>query len=79
MENFNATDFSAAFVKVRIKGVPDSEPCFVGTFDVSEKVYVELYDEYTPHTFGNFTIKELESDPALEVEVKFKNFKWSDF
>lgn len=74
-----AKDFRAAFIKVRIKGVPDSEPCFVGTFDVSEKVYVELCDGNNPHTLGNFTLKELESDPALKVEVKFKNFKWSDF
>ena len=54
-----AKDFSVVFVKVRIKGVPDSEPCFVGTFDVSEKVYVELYDGNNPHTLGNFTLQEL--------------------
>lgn len=74
-----AKDFSVVFVKVRIKGVPDSKPCFVGTFDVSEKVYVELYDGNNPHTLGNFTLKELETNPTLNVEVRFKNFKWSDF
>lgn len=74
-----AKDFSVVFVKVRIKGVPDSEPCYLVTTDISEKVYVELFDGNNPHTLGNFTLQELESDPALEVEVKFKNFEWSDF
>ena len=66
-------------IRVSIKSLPNSEPCCLVTTDVSERMYVELFDGNNPHTLGDFTLKELEDCPTLEVEVKFKNFKWEDF
>ena len=73
-----AKDFSCVFIKVCIKDVPSSEPYFTGTFDVSEKLFIELFDGKNYHTIGKFTIKELEANPALEVKVKFANFNWDE-
>ena len=42
-------------------------------------MYVELFDGNNPHTLGDFTLEELETNPTLKVEVKFRNFKWEDF
>ena len=66
-------------IRVSIKDLPSSEPCCLITTDISERMYVELFDGNNPHTLGNFTLKELEDFPNLKVEVKFKNFKWEDF
>ena len=66
-------------IKVSIKGLPNSEPYYLVTTDVSERMYVELFDGNNPHTLGDFTLEELETNPTLKVEVKFKNFKWEDF
>ena len=73
-----AKDFSAVFIKVHIKDVPNSDVNYIGTFDVSEKLHVALFEGDNPHTLGQFTLKELEANPTLEVEVKFKNFKWNE-
>ena len=66
-------------IKISIKGLPNSEPYYLVTTDINDRMYVELFDGNNPHTLGNFTIRELEDFPTLEVEVKFKNFKWEDF
>ena len=66
-------------IKISIKGVPSGEPYYLVTTDISERMYVELFDGNNPHTLGDFTLEELETNPTLKVEVKFKNFKWEDF
>lgn len=66
-------------IKISIKDLPNSEPCYLVTTDASERMYVELYDKNNPHTLGCFTLRELEDFPTLKVEVKFKNFRWEDF
>jgi len=66
-------------IKVSVKNSPNSEPCYFVTTDITDRMYVELFDGNNPHTLGNFTLGELKSFPNLDVEVKFKNFKWSDF
>ena len=73
-----AKDFSACFIKVRIKDVPNSDVNYIGTFDVNEKLHVALFEDDNPHTLGQFTLEELETNPTLEVEVIFKNFKLED-
>ena len=59
--------------------IANSEPCCLITTDISDRMYVELFDGNNPHTLGDFTLEELETNPTLKVEVKFKNFKWEDF
>ena len=66
-------------IKVSIKDLPNSQACYLVTTDINDRMYVELFNGNNPHTLGDFTLKELEDLPTLEVEVKFKNFKWSDF
>ena len=66
-------------IKVSIKGLPNSEPYYLVTTDISDRMYVELFDGNNPPTLGDFTLEELETNPTLKVEVKFKNFKWEDF
>lgn len=66
-------------IRVSIKSLPNSEPCCLITTDISDRMYVELFDGNNPHTLGDFTLEELEANPTLKVEVKFKNFKWEDF
>ena len=66
-------------IRVSIKDLPNSESWYFITSDIPDRMYVELFDGNNPHTLGNFTLGELKSFPNLDVEVKFKNFKWSDF